>query len=135
MQSKALLWPLGSLAIFLGILYYIYDPSEVAIFPSCPFHSLTGMYCPGCGSQRALHSLLHLDIQKTLSYNLLFIPMGLVVIYNTGIELYNTRANNKMKNLVYTTWFPLVILAIVILFWIFRNLPYEPFTHLAPPSS
>ena len=27
-------------------------------FLSCPFHALTGIYCPGCGGRRALAALL-----------------------------------------------------------------------------
>ncbi|PYV86056.1 MAG: hypothetical protein DMG90_22080 [Acidobacteria bacterium] len=35
------------------------NPASSGIFPPCPFLWLTGFYCPGCGSLRALHQLLH----------------------------------------------------------------------------
>src|SRR5690606_2629375 len=40
--------------------YGLVDPAT-GILPSCPFYTLTHWYCPGCGSQRALHALLHGD--------------------------------------------------------------------------
>lgn len=39
----------------------------------CPFHAITGLRCPGCGSQRALHALLHGDLSTTFKMNALWI--------------------------------------------------------------
>ena len=36
---------------------YLLDPSTSDIYPPCPFLALTGFYCPGCGTLRALHQL------------------------------------------------------------------------------
>ena len=55
----------------LLMIYYWFDPSEIELFPKCPFYMLTGLKCPGCGSQRAIHSLLHLDFIGAIRYNLL----------------------------------------------------------------
>lgn len=52
----------------LGFLFFV-NPTAARWFPPCPFHVLTGLDCPGCGSLRALHSLLHLDVMRALSYN------------------------------------------------------------------
>ena len=46
-------------AIFL---YSEFDPAGSVFWPKCPFHLLTGLECPGCGSQRAVHSLLNGDL-------------------------------------------------------------------------
>ena len=35
----------------------------------CIFHSVTGLYCPGCGGTRALRLLLHGDILQSLYYH------------------------------------------------------------------
>src|SRR5215813_7655671 len=38
---------------------FLFDPEKgVGYFP-CPFRSLTGFLCPGCGATRGLHQLLH----------------------------------------------------------------------------
>ena len=38
---------------------YFFDPRNPGPYPICPFFGLTGCYCPGCGTLRALHQLLH----------------------------------------------------------------------------
>jgi len=42
-----------------GAVLYRWDPATSGLYPLCPFFLLTGWYCPGCGSLRALHQLLH----------------------------------------------------------------------------
>ena len=49
-----------SIGLIVVTLYFFINPST-AFFPKCPIYSTTGIYCPGCGSQRALHDFLHLD--------------------------------------------------------------------------
>lgn len=56
----------------LVTLYGLFDPAT-SPFPRCPFHALTGFDCPGCGSQRAIHSLLHLDVAAAWRYNALLV--------------------------------------------------------------
>ena len=51
-----------SIMAILTIVYLIFDPAKSAWFPRCPFLVLTGLKCPGCGSQRVIHSLLNGDI-------------------------------------------------------------------------
>lgn len=36
---------------------------EAPLWPRCPFHVLTGLECPGCGSTRAIHALLRGDLR------------------------------------------------------------------------
>ena len=47
-------------AVLFGVVayYYGHDPSDGGA-PVCAFKYLTGYDCPGCGSQRAFHALLH----------------------------------------------------------------------------
>ena len=66
----------------LAVLFFVLDPAKHEIFPRCLFNSITGYYCPGCGSQRAIHSLLHLNFEEVVSHNFLFIPAFLLIIYH-----------------------------------------------------
>lgn len=43
--------------VALCVVYYRHDPSEGGL--KCTFKLLTGLDCPGCGSQRAFHAILH----------------------------------------------------------------------------
>ncbi|WP_374165755.1 DUF2752 domain-containing protein [Arcticibacter sp. MXS-1] len=54
------------------VLYYVFNPRLVSFFPRCPFHEMTGWSCPGCGSQRAFHALLHGNLREAVQHNVLF---------------------------------------------------------------
>jgi len=47
----------------------LYDPAEAHFFPQCPLHALTGLYCPGCGTTRVFHHLLHGDPAGAFAMN------------------------------------------------------------------
>jgi hypothetical protein len=50
-------------------ILYSYPPAENSYYPGCQFHSLTGLHCPGCGTTRALHAILHGQVAQALAYN------------------------------------------------------------------
>ena len=124
----------GLLIVFTGlaVLFFFLDPAKHTIFPRCVFNSLTGYYCPGCGSQRAIHSLLHLDFAGVVSYNFLFIPAFLIILYHYLHPVFNRFLGLKLPNVFYFRSTPWIILGVVILFWILRNIPVYPFSVLAP---
>lgn len=49
------------------------DPGQPGRYPVCPFLALTGLWCPACGSLRALHALLHGDVVAAAGYNVLLL--------------------------------------------------------------
>lgn len=55
-----------------GALLYVLDPVQHKFMPKCIFKLLTGLDCPGCGFQRAVHALLHGHFLQALRYNLFF---------------------------------------------------------------
>lgn len=111
-------------AIFIFLLYF-FNPQAEEFFPQCPFHYLTGLDCPGCGTQRAFHSLLHFEFGKALSYN----PLFVVSIPYLLLGFYFEYLGGKKKYLHIRKFFfgrkaILIILFIIILYWIIRNIPY-----------
>jgi len=132
--SKKILYILGiPVALALLVYFFNYNPEGGAgLFLPCPFKYLTGLHCPGCGSQRALHNLLHLDFAKVASYNFLFLPAVGVFLYNLFIRVHNHYKEKKLVNYIYKPIFPRVVLGLVIVFWIARNIPVKPFSFLAP---
>lgn len=115
--------------LFLILVYFLFDARHDG-FPKCPFYLLTGWYCPGCGSQRALSSLLHGNLSGAMHNNILLVLFLPLLLYSAFINLRYGGAQ-KMK-LWYDPFFVKAVLATVICFWIFRNIPNPPFSILAP---
>ena len=114
-------------------LYFYFDAARYSFFPQCPFHMLTHLYCPGCGSQRSLSALLHGEIAKALSYNLLFVISLPLVIYSALVYTFNTfSALPVQQKLVYSPFFIKTCLWLVIAFFILRNIPFPLFSFLRP---
>jgi hypothetical protein len=100
--------------------------------PPCPVFVLTGLYCPGCGTARALHSLLHADLPAALGYNpLLVVALPFIVAVLGAYALRWTRGT-PLPAFVTSRAVGLAALWAVALYAILRNIPLEPFTHLAP---
>ncbi|SEF74421.1 Protein of unknown function [Halpernia humi] len=119
---------INSILFFVFILgglgfYYFANPLSNSYFIKCPFKTLSGLDCPGCGSQRALHALLHGDIYRAFSYNLLFvlaIPYVFVGILFEWFGLKNRYP--KTRKLLFGKTAIYMVVAIIILFFILRNL-------------
>ncbi|WP_162618507.1 DUF2752 domain-containing protein [Pedobacter yulinensis] len=122
---------LTGLAI-LAVVYYRYDPGRYIYFPKCPFHSLTGLDCPGCGSQRAIHALLHGRVAQAADHNLLLVmslPFLAVHYYHKTRAAVSRHA--YAWGLIGHPATAKVIFVVVVLFWVLRNVPAAPFHYLA----
>lgn len=111
------------LIIILGIVYYSYNPGKEGFFPQCPFKYLTGWSCPGCGSQRAIHEILHLNFYKAFQYNallMLSIPYMLVG-FAFNFDEVKTRFP-RIRTSLFGQKAIYIVLVIVIAFFILRNL-------------
>lgn len=111
----------GVLVIGALFLLYRFNPIETAIFLPCPLHYATGYYCPGCGSLRATHALLHGHVRDAMSLN----PLMVLSIPVLGVMFFH-------PSWVYKRWVPWAAFWILILYGILRNIPVWPFTVLAP---
>lgn len=65
----------GYLAVVAAI-----DPVRPSVI-QCPVHGLTGWWCPGCGSTRAVHALLHGDVALSLSAHPLVVPVAALLVF------------------------------------------------------
>lgn len=118
---KKLLLGLGLavIAVPAGIILAGFDPTEYNFYPKCLFYVATGMYCPGCGSTRAIHHLLNGRISQALGMNpLMFAAIPLI----GGLLIFPKFARRPSV--------PLVVAIAVIFYGILRNLP--EFSFLAP---
>ncbi len=106
--------------MFVTAVIWAYDPTSGDFpFPRCPVKTLTGLDCPGCGSTRALHAMLHGHPKEALGYN-----AGLVV----GIPLIAAAfvaerlSPGKVHRLLLSPGAACVVLALALGWMIIRNL-------------
>ena len=119
--------------IVLSLLYFFYPANITRFYPVCLFHQLTGLFCPGCGSQRATSALLHGNLYQAASYNFLFVFSLPLVIYSAVVFSWNLFSTHKIRQRIFhSVPFIKVFFVLVVLFGILRNLPYFPFSWLAP---
>ncbi len=117
----------------LALLYFFADARYSAFFPRCPFFALTGLLCPGCGSQRAMSALLHGNITEAINYNVLLVISLPLIFYSSYITLLNTfRAKQIIQQVFYSPVFVKIVFGVVVSFGVLRNIPVYPFTMLAP---
>ena len=124
-------WQRPAMAILaVGALAWLWavDPARSVIAPRCLFHDLTGLHCPGCGSTRAAHALLHGRVGEALAFNLVF-TLGLPL---AALALGWRRWRKGRWSL------PAVsgpaVLAGLLLFGVLRNVPGPTSSPLAPPG-
>jgi hypothetical protein len=111
------------------LLYFFVEPKDGNL-PKCLFHQVTGLYCPGCGVQRSFHALLHGHLLQAMDHNLLFILLLPMIIFFISNFLWNKKYSST--SFIYKPVFSTTIVFIVVSFWVLRNIPFAPFSWLAP---
>lgn len=114
------------------VMLRVFDPATSGIFPPCPVRYLTGWYCPGCGSLRAIHQLLHGNLQAAWAMNpltILFLPY---VSYGLASYCLATIRGRGLPEIFLPAVWIRVLCALIVLFGIARNLPVYPLNLLAP---
>jgi hypothetical protein len=111
-----------------GALYlFIFEPGKTGFFLNCPFRALTGFTCPGCGSTRGVHHLLHADPVAAFQLNPLFVIALPFLLYalvrysNAVIRRRPLQTNQLQPKYIW------VLFVAVLSFWIFRNTPWYPY--------
>ena len=119
--------------ILLSLLYFFYPAGSGTFHPDCLFNAFTGLYCPGCGSQRAASAILHGNFFKAADLNLLFVLSIPLIAWSAFVYTWNAFKKNKLsQGIFYSPLFVKGFLCMVLLFWVVRNLPYPAFSWLAP---
>ncbi len=122
--------------IIIIILYYFYNEANSGWSVQCLFHQITGLQCPGCGGQRALHYLLHGKFLTALRYNVLFVLFMpfFIYLYIILVQTYGLKKQVSIDIFCFSGKFGWIVLTVTMLFFILRNIPYIPFIYLSPPS-
>lgn len=113
-----------------ALILFLFDPSRVPIYPVCQFHELTGLDCPGCGSLRALHALLHGHLVAALHFNL-FLVLSLPLYAWLGLRILRHELKGGPPITIRPAWL-WAYLAVWLVFGVLRNLPVPVFASFAP---
>jgi hypothetical protein len=133
-RNAGLFPAIGSLGLVAAgaVFFYFVNPVSSRLLPPCPFLWATNCYCPGCGAARAFHATVRGDLGAAFGYNpllMLALP-AFVYVYLSFLssELFGRRLPTPNSLRAWTWIIPIVIGV----YWVARNLPWEPFTYLAP---
>lgn len=115
-------WLLTGLGLIGAAMLYVFDPARYGFYPACALYRTTGLFCPGCGSLRAMHQLLHGHLIEALRFNALFVFSVPFVVGFAGLWLTRTLKDQPFS-LPVKPWWIWIGLVVVFLFAIARNLP------------
>ena len=125
-RSRLSLRPLAAISFLslaaAGAILFFFDPAHYDFYPSCIFRSITGLNCPGCGSLRAIHELLHGDIIAAARLNLLLVlsvPVGLWLATQRGVAWLRGEPVSLDINPAWLWTF----VGVAVVFTVVRNLP------------
>lgn len=107
-------------AVIFCIYYYSVDPAGGRT-PKCIFRLLTGFDCPGCGSQRAFHALMHGHLAAAWGYN----PFVFFAVPAAAFFIVAESGREKWPRFHARVVHPAVLTAVLIAivgWWIGRNI-------------
>jgi hypothetical protein len=108
----------------LGVaLVALVDPHTGGRYPTCPFHAVTGLWCPGCGGLRAVHDLTHGHLTLALHENVLVVLLGPALAVWWLIARLR-RSDGRRVTLVLSARGTLGVALLLAVFTLVRNLPF-----------
>jgi hypothetical protein len=110
------------LAVTASVLYAV-DPSRQMLTPPCPYRTLTGLACPGCGLTRCVHALLHGEFARAFAYNPWIFAGAPAALVFAALP----RVADQPQTLRLRTGIAWTMLAFTLAFWVWRNTDGYPF--------
>ncbi len=133
-SSRVYLWlalPLLLAAAGGALVLYLFNPAQSAFYPFCVFHRTTGLLCPGCGSLRALHQLLHGHLLTALRYNALLVLTLPFLLWAAAHQLSCYFRHVRSRIVIRPAWV-WTGLAVLVIYAVLRNLPFSQLAFLGP---
>lgn len=119
------------LSVFTLLFFLPAGNGNKDIYPLCISCDKFGIYCPTCGTGRALSCLVHGDLREAFKLNqllIIFLPFAFYWYICNVLECFNLhpwrlKLNRKII---------IGIIIVVIIYGVLRNIPVYPFELLAP---
>ena len=115
-----------------GAVVYVLKPGESGWLPPCPFHYLTGLYCPGCGTLRGLHALMHGSFAGAWRCNPLMVLCLPLLVYAVASQVSVAVRGRSIRELSIPPLASWLAVAVILGYAVARNVPFYPFSLLAP---
>lgn len=119
----------------LALAFYLlaYDSFFASIqTPPCMFRTLTGFYCPGCGTRSALIQLARGNLYAAFRLNpltVLALPALVPFTISQFLTAFTGRSLIRLRLHPALIW---GLFVLIVIYWIGRNIPLYPFTLLQP---
>ncbi len=102
---------------------YLVNPEHSSWVPKCYFHFFTGLQCPACGSQRAIHSMLHLDVASAMAFNPFLVVSLPYLLSLMAVTWFDDKGKmEKLRHFCQHTCTIRIYLVLILLWWVIRNL-------------
>ena len=98
--------------------------------PVCPTKALLGIDCPGCGCARMLYSLMHGNLAAAARFNALALAALVLLVWAYLAWTYGRVAGRRIRSWQHRRWSAAVTLALVVAWFVVRNIPVAPFNAL-----
>lgn len=109
--------------VILGVLYLLYNVESERFLLPCIFQKLTGYQCPGCGTQRAIQSLLHLEFRQSIFYNpILFVAIPFIIILFYLEQLNGKKRFPQLYRKISGKYSIIGVSVVIMVYWILRNI-------------
>lgn len=120
----ALRVPAAVAAAAVGATVYLaaVNPHEGGNYPTCPSLLITGWYCPGCGTLRAIHDLAHGDVMGALGMNILAVVAIPWLVWR-WYTWASAAAGRPWQRTPAPAWVIYALAAAIVVYWVARNVP------------
>jgi hypothetical protein len=120
----------GIVAAAVGLVFF--RPLFDTLAPTCFFRQWTGLLCPGCGVTRAMRALASGSLLAAIDYNPLAVVALPFVMYEMVVQTSRAFGGPRMRSAFDGVRVPIIAAAVVIAYFVVRNLPFWPFVVLRP---
>ncbi|HEX4606437.1 MAG TPA: DUF2752 domain-containing protein [Candidatus Angelobacter sp.] len=121
MNQKTLTGMASAAMLAALAVVYAFPPEEYSFYPRCLIYTTTHWLCPGCGSTRALHALLHLDLRSALHYNALFTVLAPFAFLWIAFCCYRVLRYDQFPQLAMPRALTVGLVVSAVLFTVARN--------------
>ena len=111
-------WAGAAVSVALFALTATVSPEQPGHYPTCPFRAITGYACPGCGSLRALHDLVHGHFTTALTHNAM-----LVMMLPFAMAAWLRAVTGRTGVVATSRWLCCAAMALLAVWTVIRNLP------------